>query len=85
MAEPMNLAMTQQDVRKNELRTVNLQLMNVIKHAGCWHDIREAADAMFHARLIWDSIYKEEQKSEGTVSGGGSYQRAQDERSLRDR
>jgi hypothetical protein len=63
----MNLARTPRDNALRELNNVNLQLMKVISTAQRWHDIRLAADAMFHARLIWDSCYRElfEQKAEG--------------------
>lgn len=63
----LNISSTPRSRAEQELRTVNLQLMRVIQYAHCWHDIAKAADAMFHARLIWQSTYKEifEQKSEG--------------------
>lgn len=64
-----NLTQTPQDKARMELNTVNLQLMRVIEHATRWHEIAKAADAMFHARLVWERCYKElfEQKDEGAA------------------
>lgn len=62
-----NLTQTPQDKARMELNTVNLQLMWIIEHATRWHEIAKAADAMFHARLVWERCYKDlfEQQAEG--------------------
>jgi hypothetical protein len=47
------------NIRENEMRFVAVQLIEEIIRANCWHDIKRAADALFHARLVWEPFDKE--------------------------
>jgi hypothetical protein len=60
MATPcLNISDSPQRRAEGEWRTVNLQLLKAIHTAQCWHDVKLAADALFHARLIFDSTYRD--------------------------
>ena len=54
----------------NELHTVQAILVDAIRYAQTWHEIHKAADALFHARLVWKMLYGEEPSSEGAAVGG---------------
>lgn len=42
------------EFRKRELRSVMLQILKHIRSSHTWSDVKAGADAMFHARLVWD-------------------------------
>ena len=69
------LALKDDRTRQNELRSVNVQLIHVIKKARCWADIVDASDAMFHARMIWEPYNAECLSHEGLNTEGGCDER----------
>lgn len=64
--------MNEQRKRANEWSSVSGILIEEIRAAGTWHRVKCAADAIFHARLVFASYDKECARHEGQNDNAGA-------------